>query len=296
RCITRTISRRSYAGVSCSRNVRDLRAAHAAAQIPYGAAARVRSILDGAVQLARGRCGGTLAIPELDREQSARVKRLRTDHDLTEPVIQVVRHLEQVGRCVRDARPHGIVRPATGYRYLSLGIPHEDRDALHLGLGSSVEKNRKASGAGRLGARLDPTVRRARVAVLRVPVVAGLADLYPSVAADCFRRVGAHRELGEEQQREHRKTVMDDDHGAVTAHVTPTSGSPSGSLAVSTVHVKSAAVGGVAPWQSKKLIVNRFPGVSGFAVPARISRSAKSKSLGCDSAPDCTLMIVCRTL
>src|SRR5262249_29932643 len=238
-------------------------------------ARRVCSIFNGAVQVARGRGGGTLTIPELDREQSARMEGLRADHDLAEPVVEVVRHLQQVGRRVRDALLHGIVRAAAGYRDLAVRIANEVRDALHVGLGLPFEENRKAPGAPRLDARLDPAVRRARVAVLRVPVVAGLPHLDSAVPAHRLGRVGGRRQSGDEEKRQNRKTGADDDHGAETVQVTPWSGKPRGSVATSTVQVKSAAVGGTATFmQSKKLIVNRFPGVSGCEVPAITSRSA----------------------
>src|SRR5262245_26348152 len=49
--------------------------------------------------------------------------------------------------------------------------------------------------------------------------------------------------------------------GTVTAHVAPATWvTPSVATALETTQVKSPAVGGVAPWQSSKLILKRVPG------------------------------------
>src|SRR5262249_32188213 len=84
-------------------------------------------------------------------------------------------------------------------------------------------------------------------------------------------------------------------HGALTSHVTPSTLFPNGSEAFSTVQVKSAGVGGVAPWQSWNLMVKIGPGVSA-AVLATPSRSAKSRSFGDENAPEGTFRMLCLTL
>jgi hypothetical protein len=63
------------------------------------------------------------------------------------------------------------------------------------------------------------------------------------------------------------------DAARLAVHVAPSTGvMPSGAVAASTMQVKSASVGGGAPWQSWNVIVNRVPG-RGVIAPGLLTSS-----------------------